>query len=96
VVALHAGRLMTPESVEILTTGKESMEPSGPRVVAYGFLDRRVNGVRIVENSGGAPGVNAALSFHPTSGYAVAVAANYDPPAATDVARTIERVLLEH
>jgi D-alanyl-D-alanine carboxypeptidase len=96
VLALHTGRLMTPESVEILTTGKESMEPSGPTVVAYGFLDRRVNGVRIVENSGGAPGVNAALSFHPTSGYAVAVAANYDPPAATDVARTIERVLLEH
>jgi CubicO group peptidase (beta-lactamase class C family) len=93
--ALQAGRLMSPASVEMLITGKESMEPGGPRVVAYGFLDRRVNGVRIVENSGGAPGVNAALSFHPTSGYAVAVAANYDPPAATDVARTIERVLLE-
>jgi D-alanyl-D-alanine carboxypeptidase len=94
-LTLQAGRLMSPASVEILMTGKEPMEPSGPRVVAYGFLDRRVNGVRIVENSGGVPGINAALSFHPTSGYTVAVAANYDPPAATDVARTIERVLLE-
>jgi hypothetical protein len=26
------------------------MEPSRPKVVAYGFLDRRVNGVRITEN----------------------------------------------
>jgi D-alanyl-D-alanine carboxypeptidase len=95
VLALQAGRLMSPESLEVLITGKESMEPSGPKIVAYGFLDRLVDGVRIVENSGGVPGVNAALSFHPRSGYAVAVAANYDPPAATDVARTIERVLLE-
>jgi hypothetical protein len=57
-------------------------------MVAYGFLDRRVDGVRVIENSGGAPGVNAAVSFYPVSGHAVAVLANYDPPAATDVART--------
>jgi CubicO group peptidase (beta-lactamase class C family) len=94
-LALRAGRLMSTASVELMTTGKESMEPSGPPVIAYGFLDRRVNGVRIVENSGGAPGVNADLSFHPQSGYIAAVAANYDPPAATDVARTIERLLLD-
>jgi CubicO group peptidase (beta-lactamase class C family) len=95
VLALQAGRLVSPAYVEVLITGKESMEPSGPKVIAYGFLDRRVNGVRIIENSGGAPGINAALSFHPVSEYAVAVLANYDPPAATDVARTIERLLLE-
>lgn len=95
VEALQAGRLLSPASVDVLITGHESMEPSGPKVVAYGFLDRRLNGIRIVENSGGAPGVNAALSFFPESGYAAAVLANYDPPAATDVARTIERVLLQ-
>jgi len=94
-LALQVCRLMSPAYVELLITGKESMEPSGPPVVAYGFLDRRVNGVRIIENSGGAPGINEALSFHPESGYAVAVLANYDPPAATDVARTIEQLLLE-
>jgi CubicO group peptidase (beta-lactamase class C family) len=94
-LALQRGRLLSPANVEVLITGKESMEPSGPKVVAYGFLDRRVSGVRIIENSGGAPGINAALSFHPDSEYAVAVLANYDPPAATDVARTIERLLLE-
>jgi CubicO group peptidase (beta-lactamase class C family) len=93
--ALQTGRLMSRAYVELLIAGKEPMEPSGPPLVAYGFLDRRVNSVRIIENSGGAPGINAALSFHPESGYAVAVLANYDPPAATDVARTIERLLLE-
>jgi D-alanyl-D-alanine carboxypeptidase len=94
-LALRAGRLMSPASVELLITGKESMEPSGPKVVAYGFLDRRVNDVRVIVNTGGAPGINAALSFHPESGYAAAVLANYDPPAATDVARMIERLLLQ-
>lgn len=47
-------------SVELLITGKESMEPSGPRVVAYGFLDRRVNDVRVIENAGG-PRVHTPL-----------------------------------
>jgi hypothetical protein len=50
-LALQAGRLLTPTSVDLLTTGKESMEPGGPKVVAYGFLERRVNGVRVIENS---------------------------------------------
>jgi CubicO group peptidase (beta-lactamase class C family) len=93
--ALQSGRLISAASFELMITGKESMEPGGPPVVAYGFLERRVNGVRIIENSGGAPGINAALSFHPDSKNAVAVLANYDPPAATDVARTIERLLIE-
>jgi CubicO group peptidase (beta-lactamase class C family) len=93
--ALLAGRLMGADAVEELITGKESMEPSGPTMVAYGFLDRRVDGVRVIENSGGAPGVNAAVRFYPASGHAVAVLTNYDPPAATDVARAIERLLLQ-
>ena len=41
-------------------------------MVAYGFLDRRVDGVRVIENSGGARGVKAAVSFYPVSGHAVA------------------------
>jgi hypothetical protein len=41
------------------------------------------------------PEINAALSFYCESGYAAAVLANYDPPAATDVAVTIERLLLQ-
>jgi hypothetical protein len=90
VLALQAGRLMSAAYVEVLITRKESMTPSGPKVVAYGYLDRRVNGVRIIENSGGALGINAAVSLHPESEHAVAVLANYDPPAAPDVARTID------
>lgn len=43
----------------------------------------------------GAPGVKAVLSFFPESAYAAAVLANYGPPAATDVARTIEHLLLK-
>jgi D-alanyl-D-alanine carboxypeptidase len=94
-LALQQGRLMSPASVEILMTGKEPMAPSGPKIVAYGFIDRRADGIRIVENSGGAPGINAALSVQPETGYIAAVLANYDPPAATDVARTIDSLLVQ-
>jgi CubicO group peptidase (beta-lactamase class C family) len=66
---------------------------SNPGYVVLGAIIE--SGIRIIENSGGAPGVNAALSFFPESGYAAAVLANYDPPAATDVVRTIERLLLQ-
>jgi CubicO group peptidase (beta-lactamase class C family) len=94
-LALQSGRLMGPASVEVLITGKEAMEPGGPKIVAYGFLDRQANGIRIVENSGGAPGINAVLSFHPESEHAAAVLTNYDPPAATDIALTIWDLLLQ-
>jgi CubicO group peptidase (beta-lactamase class C family) len=39
--------------------------------------------------AGGAPGLNAALEWDALSGYVIVVLANFDPPAATDVARQI-------
>ena len=43
--------------------------------------------------AGGAPGINAALELDLETGYTVIVLGNFDPPAATDVARKIRRLL---
>ncbi len=43
--------------------------------------------------AGGAPGINADVEVDLATGYTVVVMGNYDPPAATTVARTILRIL---
>jgi CubicO group peptidase (beta-lactamase class C family) len=94
--ALLRGRLLSPAVVEIVTTGKEPFGPSGPLVVAYGFLDRRLNGARIVENNGGAPGINATFQMYRDLDYTVVVLSNYDLPAAALAARGIEGLILSN
>jgi CubicO group peptidase (beta-lactamase class C family) len=92
--ALTRGSLLSADTVEVVTSGKEPLQPSGPLVVAYGFLDRRSRGTRIVENTGGAPGVSASLQMYRDLGYTVVVLANYDPPAATTIATRIEQLIV--
>ena len=43
--------------------------------------------------AGGAPGINALLELDRESGLVLVVLANDDPPAATDLGRTIRRLL---
>ena len=50
------------------------------------FLPDVANGLAI---AGGAPGINAAVEWDPRAGYIVIVLSNFDPPAASDVARRI-------
>jgi len=47
-----------------------------------------------VGHTGGAPGINAQLDIYPDSGHIVAVLANYDPPAASQIAQTVRTLLL--
>jgi CubicO group peptidase (beta-lactamase class C family) len=43
--------------------------------------------------AGGAPGINAELDIDPAPGYTVVVLSNYDPPAATAVAKKISALV---
>ncbi|ABW16240.1 hypothetical protein Franean1_6906 [Parafrankia sp. EAN1pec] len=52
--------------------------PVDPPRYGYGFLDRRINGTRVVGHNGGTPGYEADLAIYPESGYAVAILANRD------------------
>ncbi len=63
-------------------SSKNSSEP--------GKIDRSRWGIGI---AGGAPGINAMLEMDGQTGYTVIVLANYDPPAARDIALMIRRYL---
>lgn len=59
----------------------------------YGFGVERLGGTLLVGHTGGAPGINAQLDIYLDSGYIVAVLANYDPPAASQVAQKVRALL---
>jgi CubicO group peptidase (beta-lactamase class C family) len=79
--ALLNHELLSPDSTELLITGKEEI---GPGIeYAYGFEDHRdAEGKGWVGHGGGAPGMNGDLRIYPASDYVVIVLANLDPPAA--------------
>ena len=82
--ALTSHKLLNAEYTDRLTTGKTEMRAGAK--YAWGFSDSTQAGVRSFGHGGGAPGINAELRIYPASGYVVAVMANLDPPAATNLA----------
>jgi D-alanyl-D-alanine carboxypeptidase len=85
--ALNGHKLLNEHYTELLTTGK--VDGPGAAKYAYGFGDSVVNGVRWFGHGGGAPGMNGDLKIFPQSGYAIAVLANMDPPAASRISEFI-------
>jgi len=82
--ALLTHKLLSPDSTNLLITGKVKAGP-GARY-AYGFEDARdADGNGWVGHGGGAPGMNGDLKIYPKPGYVVAVLANLDPPAAQSI-----------
>ena len=77
--ALVDGTLVTPETLELLTSPKPELSSPG---YGYGFGVRPdPRGGRIVGHGGGFPGINANLDVFLDSGDAVAVMANMDDAA---------------
>lgn len=82
--ALMSHKLLNAENTSLLLTGK--VDAGDGAMYAYGFEDsREKDGSGWVGHSGGAPGMNGDLRIFPKSGYVVAVLANLDPPAASDI-----------
>jgi CubicO group peptidase (beta-lactamase class C family) len=87
--ALLSHELLSPESTELLITGKTKSGPGAG--YAYGFEDRRdADGNGSVGHGGGAPGMNGDLRIYPKTGYVVAVLANLDPPAAQRISEYLD------
>ena len=74
--ALLSFQLLSPESTELLLSGKVTIREDAS--YAYGFFDRTVGGQRMVGHGGGAPGVGSFLSMYPASGYTFIVLSNSD------------------
>ena len=85
--ALLGHELLSPESTELLLTGK--VDAFGGKY-AYGFEDRRRGEKGSVGHGGGAPGMSGELRIYPETGYVVAVLANMDPPAAQGVSEFLD------
>ncbi len=77
-----AAKAMTARTSSSVRDGKSAGR--GGRY-ACGFVDDAQEGVRWFGHEGGVPGANGDLRIYPKSGYVIAVLANLDPPAATEV-----------
>jgi CubicO group peptidase (beta-lactamase class C family) len=76
--ALLKGRLLSPKTTKTVLAGKVNTPKPGPAKAryGYGFEEEFRNGVRIVGNGGGQPGVEAQLRIFPRLGYTVIVLTN--------------------
>jgi D-alanyl-D-alanine carboxypeptidase len=89
--ALMSHKLLDADSTKLLITGKVEAQPELGGRYAYGFDDARyAGGNGWVGHGGGAPGMNGDLRIYPRTGYAVAVLANIDPPAAQEISQYLD------
>jgi CubicO group peptidase (beta-lactamase class C family) len=93
--ALRRGTLLDSAWIGRLTSGKVDLAPGGTHHYAYGFFVEDLAGLTLVGHGGGGPGINGELTMYQGTGYAIAVLANIDPPAATNVKRLFDGLLLE-
>lgn len=92
--ALSASKLLKPEFTEMVFTGGGPQRPAGAGRGGYGFMQNQKDGIRIVGNGGGGPGVNAMFRIYFGRGYTVVVLSNYDPPSAERIAGKINEMIL--
>jgi CubicO group peptidase (beta-lactamase class C family) len=76
--ALTDGRLLRPETVDLLLTGKVAVPVNLAERYGYGFIESQANGTRVVGHGGGAPGVSAGLELYLELGYTAVVVSNRD------------------
>lgn len=93
--ALRAHALLDPAATNRLLAGKVEVRAGSTQRYAFGFFDTDLEGLRLVGHGGGGPGINGELTLYRDSGYVIAVLANIDPPAASQVKRVFDGLLLE-
>lgn len=89
--ALFNGRIVSKATLDVLLTPRPD-PGGGPGTSGYGFVIRE-QPTRLIDVSGGAPGVNADVAYLPDSGWQLITLSNTDPPAAIDMDRVLERVV---
>jgi D-alanyl-D-alanine carboxypeptidase len=89
--ALRGHKLLSASMTDTVTSAKVDLPPPWPKGLryGYGFSTRVVRGKEVRGNGGGSAGVNSELIIFWDGSYTVAIAGNYDPPAATEFADEI-------
>ena len=93
--ALLGNKLLSPEMTQEVLKAKVDLGSKGNqhKHQAYGFQVFDVDGTRRIGHPGRFAGVNTRFDMYPEQGYTVVVLANYDPPAAFDVAEKATELL---
>lgn len=93
--ALRTGKLLRPDVVDTITTGKVAM--GGPMKYGFGFFDQQVDGARVVGHSGSNPdtGWDADMEMVWDGDWTVVVLSNFDAPAGMQVEMPILALLAE-
>lgn len=91
--ALRAGKIVEPETLKALTTGRVAMGggPGGGAMYGYGFGVISGEGESFFGHNGGAPGVSADLAMF-ASGWTVIVLSNQDRGAGS-IAQRLQRMV---
>ena len=86
--ALLSHKLLSSEMTELVISPKinEGSKGNQTKYQGYGFQIFEIDGVTRVGHPGRFAGVNTRIDMYPKLGYTVIVLANYDPPAAFDIA----------
>ncbi len=88
--ALRGNKLITKESVELVTSAKPELNS---RTYGYGFIISEKGDERIVGHSGGFVGIRSTLRIFLRSGYTIAVMSNYTS-GMTPVKEKLETLVL--
>jgi CubicO group peptidase (beta-lactamase class C family) len=91
-IALRNHKLLNSKFTDVVLAGKVDLGGEGSRA-AYGFVDQKVNGKRIVGEGGGFPGANGRFDMYLDLGYSVAALSNYDPPSAQRVTNKLRAMI---
>lgn len=94
--AFLGNELLTPELTQLLITPKitEGSKGNQTKYYGYGFQIFDIGGVKRIGHPGRFAGVNARFDMYPDLGYTFIVLANYDPPAAFNVAEKVTELLI--
>ena len=88
--ALRNNKLITRESLELLTTAKPELQSPN---YGYGFTIAKKDGEPMVGHSGGFTGIRSVLRIFPKSGYTFAIMSNYNS-GMTPVREKLEALLV--
>jgi CubicO group peptidase (beta-lactamase class C family) len=93
-LALNSGKLVKPESAQLMFTG-QTLREGKPSPYGMGWGVTKFQGQRMVAHSGGQQGTSTMLLLLPDKGLAVAVMMNREEAPAAELAQTIAGIMLE-
>lgn len=95
--ALFSYKLLSEDLTKHMLKGRVQPNPEQENVkIAYGFGVHVFDHITRYGHTGGAPGINAFFGVYRPVNYTLIVLSNFDPPAAENVAKRINSLLLEH